>query len=282
MESLDATLRVKAGLVGLTGAATAGAADISGNSYKETLDGVYVTDGYGGDQGASSVYSDNGSAHAYDLGDAVSFPSLSDSYTDPISGTTYSTYLNYLKANALVISEPAKLNELANITPTSNFDYNDPKGRIRMDGSGNLTVSGIVYVEGGDLEMEKQGVQKTITYSGRGTVVVEGDVEIKVNLLTDTAGGKLFPTDHVLGIMTPGELEFDAANIDVMGAFYAETKIEARKQTDIAGTLVSNLVDAGTNVPSVYQVPALADNLPTGMINSSKIWYITTRSWKEI
>ena len=273
LESLGAVLRVKQGLVGLSGSAIAGQADISGNDYKETLDGVYVTDGYGGNKGASNVYSDNGTANAYDLGDVVTFPSLGDPYQD------YDTYQEYLKDNALVISDPAKLDELDDITPTSNFSYTDGTNTISMDGSGNLTISGIVYLDNdGTLGMGKHGSDKTITYSGSGIIVAEGDVEIDINLLT----ANTFPTSDVLGIMTPGEIEFDEANIDVMGAFYAETKIEAEKQTDIAGTLVSNYVDMGSQVPSVYQVPALYDNLPTGMINLWNIWAITTRSWQEI
>ena len=279
VESLEAVLRVKQGLAGLSGSATAGQTDVSGNDYKETLDGVYVTDGYGGNKGASNVYSDKGTANAYDLGDTVTFPSLSDPYQD------YDTYQEYLKDNALVISEPDQLDELDDITPTSNFTYTDGTNTISMDGNGNLTISGIVYIEGGDLEMKKQGSQRTITYSGSGIIVVAGDsdpsdaeVEIDVNLLT----ANTFPTSDVLGIMTPGEIEFDEANIDVMGAFYAETKIEVKKQTNVAGTLVSNYVDMGSQVPSVYQVPALYDNLPTGMTDSSNIWAITTRDWQEI
>ncbi|HEY3298521.1 MAG TPA: hypothetical protein VGK34_07690, partial [Armatimonadota bacterium] len=44
VQSLNAELRVKHGKVGLSGAATAGQANVTGNSVKETLDGVYVTD----------------------------------------------------------------------------------------------------------------------------------------------------------------------------------------------------------------------------------------------
>lgn len=273
VESLEAVLRVKQGLAGLSGSATAGQTDVSGNDYKETLDGVYVTDGYGGNKGASNVYSDNGTANAYDLGDTVTFPSLSDPYQD------YDTYQEYLKDNALVISEPDQLDELDDITPISNFTYTDGTNTISMDGNGNLTIDGIVYLDNdGTLGMGKYGSDKTITYSGSGIIVAEGDVEIDINLLT----ANTFPTSDVLGIMTPGEIEFDEANIDVMGAFYAETKIEVKKQTNVAGTLVSNYVDMGSQVPSVYQVPALYDSLPTGMINLSNIWTITTRDWQEI
>jgi hypothetical protein len=285
VQSLDTYLRVKNGKVGLSGTASVGESNITGNSYKETIDGAFVTEGYGGDFGATSVYADNGTSHHYDLGDYISFPSLSAPYTDPITKTNYATYLDYLRANALVISKPAETKELANITPVSNFTYTDGTNVIAMDGAGNLTIAGIVYVQGSDVVFKKYQDEKTIIYSGSGTILAEGDnnaadgaVSIDTNLLTCS----IFPTSDVLGIMTPGKLVFKAANIDVMGAFYAESAIQAQKQTDIAGTLVSNYVDMGVNVPSVFQVPALADNLPPGMIGSEKLWFLVREHWSEL
>jgi len=78
VETLGAELRVKNGLVGLSGSSQVGEVDASGNSEKETVDGIYVTTGWGGTAGSSQAYSDNGTANAYDLGDQVTFPSLSD------------------------------------------------------------------------------------------------------------------------------------------------------------------------------------------------------------
>ena len=41
-----------------------------------------------------------------------------------------------------------------------------------MDGSGNMTVSGIVYIDnGGSLNMLKSGSDKTITYTGSGAIL---------------------------------------------------------------------------------------------------------------
>lgn len=282
VDSLGAELRVKRGLVGLGGSATAGQADVPLNTLKETLDGVYVTDGYGGNQGASSVYSDNGTANVYDPGDTVTFPSLSSSYTDPNTGTTYTTYNTYAQANGLVITDAAKLSTLASLTPASSFTYTDGTNTISMDGSGNLTISGIVYLDNsGTLGMDKHKSNTTITYSGSGTIVAEGRVDIDVNLLT----ANTFPTTDALGIITPGVIEFDAANIDVMGAFYAETRIDAKKQTDVAGTFISNYVNMGQNVPSIFQVPDLSNYLPMGMIDSSiptTTWSFTMSDWQEM
>jgi hypothetical protein len=269
----------------LSGSATAGETHLLGNFYKETLDGAYVTDGYGGTAGASSVYSDNGTSHVYDLGDDVSFPRLSDSYTDPDTGIGYATYLDYLQSVALVISDPADLAELAAITPDSNFSYTDGVNGIASDGNGNLAISGIVYIQGGDLGMANAPGKDTIVYSGSGTILAEGDADTtngSVSLNVNLYSNGTFPTNDALGVMTPGTLIFDAATINAMGAFYAETKIDVMKQTNIAGTLVSNYIDMGLQVPSVFQVPALAVNLPAGMINSAATWSVATTVWQEI
>jgi len=274
VETLSAVLRVKRGIIGLSGSATAGEADVAGNAYKETIDAAYVTDGYGGSQGTANVHSDNGSSSAYDLGDTVSFPSLSDPYGG------YSTYQGYLEANALVISSAADLTTLANITPDSSFSFSSAKGSINMDGSGNLAVSGIVYIDnGGSLNTSKAGSNKTITYTGSGTILAEGNVQINTDLVTN--GNNSFPA-NILGIMTPNTIGFNEANIDVMGLFYAEDTIQAQKQTDIIGTVVSNYFDMGTNVPSVYQVPDVINHLPAGLIGQDATWIMKTVSWRKI
>lgn len=276
IELLEASVRIKNGLVGLSGTGVLGKPDSSGDSYKETLEGVYVTDGYGGNQGAGNVYSDNGTEHMYDLGDAIEFPSL----FKPYGG--YATYMDYLKDNALVITDPAQLNELANIQPNSNFTYTDSggKGSISMDGSGNLAIDGIVYIDnGGNLGMKWTGKSSTINYTGRGSIVVTGDVEMKVNLYT--SGNNSFP-NNIIGIMTPNSITFDSSQKEVMGAFYAEGEINCTKQTEVIGTFVSNFFNMGNQVPSIYQVPALADNLPPGMISTDSIWIILTVAWQEL
>jgi len=274
VETLSAVLRVKRGIVGLSGSATAGEADAAGNAYKETIDAAYVTDGYGGSQGTANVHSDNGSSSAYDLGDTVSFPSLSDPYGG------YSTYQGYLEANALVISAAADLTTLASITPDSTFSFSSAKGSISMDGDGNMTVSGIVYIDnGGSLNMSAAGSDKTVTYTGSGAILAEGNVQINANLVTN--GNNSFPA-NILGIMTPNTIGFNEANIDVMGLFYAEGTVNAQKQTDIVGTIVSNYFNMGTNVPSVFQVPDIINHLPAGLIGQDATWVMKTVSWRKI
>ncbi|MCQ9208037.1 MAG: pilus assembly PilX N-terminal domain-containing protein [Omnitrophica bacterium] len=276
VESLGAKLRIKRGKLGLSGSATVGGPDVVGNAYKETVDAVFITDGYGGSQGAESVYSDNGSGNPYDLGNSVQFPSLSAPHDDDPS----ITYQQFLRNNAYVIEDALELNEIANITPDSNFSYGDVLGSISMDGNGNMTINGVVYIDGGDLNMDKQGSDKTITYSGTGSILVTGNVGINVNLLTPAVANS-YPA-NIMGIMTPQEITFNAPNIDVMGIFYAETKITAEKQTDIAGTIISNYFDMSDQVPSIFQVPATADSLPLGMIAAGKLWVVRVVAWQKL
>lgn len=265
VQTLNAVLRVKRGIVGVSGSATVGEPNVASNSTKETVDAVYSNDGFGGNQGNNGVYSDNSTTHAYDLGDSVAFPSLNTPYQG------YATYKAWLKANALVISSAADLAQVANITPGSNFSLSNARGTISMS-AGNLSISGIVYIDnGGSLNFNKQGVDKNITYSGKGSIYVDGNVGINTNLVT--SGNVSFPT-NIVGIMTPNTITFNEAQIDVMGIFYAETQVTVEKQTDIMGSIVSNYFDMGTNVPSIFQVPATVNGMPPGMVGSNSVWYL--------
>ena len=60
-----------------------------------------------------------------------------------------------------------------------------------------------------------------------------------------------------------------------MGAFYAQGRLTSMKQTVVTGTFVSNYFDMGINVPEIYQVPTMADNLPLGMIGMYPILFFS-------
>ena len=88
-QTLKTKLRVKHGLVNTSGNAEIGSATNYTNNgvfMKGNVDGVYSNDGF---TGTKAVYSDNGMANGYDLGDKVSFPVLSDVYRDPTSTPQY-------------------------------------------------------------------------------------------------------------------------------------------------------------------------------------------------
>jgi type II secretory pathway pseudopilin PulG len=271
VKTLNAILRVKQGIVGLSGYASVGEQDRPGDSDKETVDACYVTDGFGGTAGKDNVYSDNGWVNDYDLGDTVLFPSLSD----PTG--SYLTYQDYFRDGALVISNPDELNVLANIDADSRFNFTDGVNTISMDGRGNLKIAGKIYIDGGGINFDDR--RNTINYTGSGTVLATGDCLIDANLVTPTNNS--FP-DNILGIMTPGNITIGTnSQLDVMGLFYAENKIVIQKQTDLVGTIVSNYFDIGSQVPNIFQVPETVNHMPPGMIGQDGHWFMRIVSWKQ-
>ncbi len=272
LETLNANLRVKRGVVGLSGSSSVGEINQNGNAYKETVDGVYVQDGWGGNQGAAQVYSDNGTTNGWDLGENIHFPSLSD----PAPENTSQTFQEYFHDHALVLT-----NELSNLDARSSFSYSNANGSISMDGNGNMVISGRVYIDGNNnFFVTKNGNDKTVTYTGKGTILATGNVDIDVNLVTP-ATGRTFPT-NIVGFMTPHQITLaTSSQLDVMGLFYAEEQVVVARQTDIVGTIVSNYFDVGTNVPAVFQVPETVNNMPPGMIGGSSNWFIVV-SWQKI
>lgn len=268
VETLSAKLRVKHGRVDISGSATVGASNVTGDTTKETMDGAYVSDGYGGTKGSASVYSDNGAAHGYDLGDGiVTFPAM----TDPYPG--YASYQAYLAANSLQIGSDLTLSG-------TSYAASNAYGSISYNATtGLLQVSGIVYVNG---DIQLYGKSKAMTYSGSGTLVSTEDIDVHCDVLPQTG----FPvTDrlgmiaaHNMGIATGG----GDSQLTMAVAAYAQYRITIGKQCEIAGSIVSSYF-AMSNVPHIYQVPQLSDNLPPGMPGGDPIWIVTlsTLSWED-
>jgi hypothetical protein len=284
VNTLDSELRVKHGKVALSGIATIGFPDESGGSpqIKETVDGCYVTDGWGGNQGTANVYSDNGTTEEYDLGDEMSFPVIDVPYTDPNTGIEYSTYLDYLSNNALVISGDLLLKPGVSVAEQSNAH-----GSISMDASGNLDIDGIVYVTGDILMEAGDGGDKhnPILFDGRGTLVSQGKTDISTHVLSKGQ----FCTDDVIGFISATDINIGCgsgdAELDIMGAFYAQYKITNKKQNQLAGAMVSNYFQID-NVPDLFHTPAIVENLPPGMPGGVTINIYTYRvvpgTWREL
>ena len=82
-----------------------------------------------------------------------------------------------------------------------------------------------------------------------------------------------------LGLIAGNDLEL--ANgageswIQVMAAMYAENKTSIKKQSRIAGAVVSTYFDLGTNVPRIFQAPNLSSNLPPGMPGANPMLFVT-------
>lgn len=326
VHTLEANLRVKNGLVGMSGNSEIGEPDMAGDDIKETMDGTYVADGWtgnsvldDGDRGDSTaVFSDNGWDEGYDLGDKVAFPVLTDDWRDPNDGSrvqdpatgVWYTHEDYF-SQVLVADENDPVdgvysgNIVLNARGTS-FYWNATTGEelsgadaeaatpnpsddyIQFNaGANTLLMNGQIRVDG-TLTFKGQGNDTTINYSGRAAMLVYGNVTIDANLLacnngdpTDTI--ESFPANNIIGIMASQDMMVGSTSqLEIMGAFYAQGKITAQKQTDVMGTFVSNYFDMGTNVPSIYQVPDLADNLPLGMIGNYPILALSRVSWREV
>jgi hypothetical protein len=279
VETLDAEMRVKHGRVNLSGTAHIGDPDAPGGSplEKETMDGMYVNDGYGGTAGSSQVYSDNGTADGYDLPEGtIKFPSLND------TSYGYPDHRAYLLDNALIIHGDLEIKPgVTYTTPAS------PKGSLSIDASGNMRISGIVLVTGEVRFSAGSGGRKhdPIVYDGRGTVVSGGNMYINTHMVTRDE----FPTNDVMGFLACQDLEIGtgsgSAQLAMLGAFYSQQTIINEKQNQLAGAMVSNHFSM-QNVPSIYQVPALVDNLPPGMPGGNTVtiyvWKELASTWREI
>jgi hypothetical protein len=283
VQSLAAKLRVKHGRVDISGTATVGQANATGGSpaVKETINGTFVNDGYGGNSGTTNVYSDNGTSKRYDLKDFIQFPDIIDTDTAPIHGVVYDTHMAYLQSpwEGLQITGPLNLQPNQTYGPVSDAFGN----RLYVNGAtGQIEISGIVTVSG-DINFNRASGSDTFRYTGRGTLVSSGNMFIHTNILSTGT----FPTTDVMGFIARRRMELATgggdSHLDLMGAFYAQEQMVSQKQNEIAGTFVSSYFSM-QNVPHMYQVPTLSDNLPPGMPGSEPIWVVTTQvnSWKEV
>lgn len=284
IETLDAEARCKHGRIAISGSATIGSNDvIDGGTSKNKLDGVFVNDGFAGNAGAASVFSDNGTAEAYDLdGYDIHFPLITGIGSEPYfhGGTEYNTYKDFYDSKALVV--PVTLIK----STTTAFSYGpDAWGNsfsfTPASGStpANLNITGVVKVAG-DIQI---GAKDSIKYTGNGTLYSAGTVRIDGDFLP--AAGKQFPTTARIGIVAKNDIMLatgaGSSQLTMAGAFYAQGTIVSRKQNQIAGTFVANYYDMGTNVPNIYQVPSLVNNMPPAMPGDKLIFSIQQRTWRE-
>lgn len=274
--TLNSELRVKHGKVNLSGTATVGDPNIIGNLVKETVDGVFVNDGYGGNQGVGNIYSDNGYSNRYDLGDRVDFPYLTGvEYTDPNTGVNYSNYSDFLDAMSMNLSA-----SVTSITPTTPaFSYSSGTNSISWNPTTKtMTINGLVKV--GNLDMSVKG--GTIYFSGTGTIYSTGSVSVHGSVMPST----MFPTTDSIGVIAKNDINLATgggeSQINAMGAWYAGGTIRSAKQSQFAGTFVADYFDMGTNVPSIYQVPTLSTNLPPFMPGADvHIVVISVNTWNR-
>jgi hypothetical protein len=181
----------------------------------------------------------------------------------------------YLKANALVVNSGVTFQPGVTYGPIS-----DGKGNsIQVDSSGNINIQGIVYFDG-DISFAKNGGNKSMRYSGRGTVVSSGNISVETDVLPTLT----FPTIYAMGFISRHKMSLGTSSqLSLAGAFYAQETITSTKQNELLGTFVSSYFQM-QNVPHMYQVPSLVSNLPPGMPGADRIWIKSIRidSWREI
>ena len=296
--TLEAKLRVKNGLVGMSGNSEVGEPNQTGNSIKETMDGIYVTDGWTGnglDANGDPInaYSDNGVHEEYDLSGAVPFPTYDDDggrdhlnyylETGPIGQGLQHVYNGdmTIQANRNFYWNATNDTEASNVA-LGNGDmpsFADLQTKINSNeffvwfdaGNNRLVTNGRIPIDGDLTFARGSGNDKSINYSGKGTFLTydssgganHGDVSIEVDLRTvnmdgTTAGS--FPHANLLGVMAERNMTVGSnSQLEIMGGFYAQDTVTVNKQTVIVGTIVGNNFDMGTNVPEIYQVPELPD-----------------------
>ncbi|MCX5771249.1 MAG: hypothetical protein NTZ09_13415, partial [Candidatus Hydrogenedentes bacterium] len=138
----------------------------------------------------------------------------------------------------------------------------------------------------GSLTLTGQGNDRTMYYTGRGAILVNGNATIDANLLTLNADGTTalsYPAANCFGVMASGDMSVGGSSqLDLMGGFYAQGTVTSSFQSTTMGTFVGNFFNMGNQVPEIYQVPELASNLPLGMIGNYPIMSLGVESWREL
>ena len=277
VESLDAEVRVQGGNINLSGNVLWGEADVPGNGYKEELDGFYC-DGPLNLSGSAAVHHTD--AGGYDAS-GIEFPSLEDPYYDQAAHP--GSHRDYLDTVGYAIP----VSEISENTP--GFMYDDMNGNSATwdPATGTLDIEGIIRVAGNlHIATKNEGV----AYRGEGTIYASGDIHIHGDLMpTGDYLDTLDPDMNNLGLIAGDDMNIASGPgeswVIVMAALYANDKTKVAKQTRIAGAIVANYFDLGTNVPRVFQAPGLASHLPPGMPGADPMLFVTgvdVTNWYQV
>ncbi len=313
VSTLNANLRAKNGLVGMSGNSEIGQPNDAGNTFKETMDGVYVNDGWTGNSidgngDPTHVYSDNGWDNGYDLGNAVPFPTYDDDggkdhldyYLEKNADTSKGLQYEYVgnltikpsggnvywnaTTNTLVTGQAVGTNGMpteAQLNPDHYYVWFN-------DATDTMVINGRIPVQGNiNLTSGNGASNKLINYKGKGTMLAYdpnsaggGDVKIDASLKTTN-----FPATNLFGIQAQDDMTIGVSSqLEIMGGFYAQDGVIVDKQSTIMGTIVGDYFDMGTNVPKIYQVPELANQWTSimRMIGSDPVLFLLPVSWREL
>lgn len=278
VQSLGAELRVEQGDVALSGSVVWGEQDVTGNNFMEEVDGVYSD--------APIALSGSAEVNPVDEGpyDATGmpFPTLADPYYHAPTATNYATHRLFLDTNSLTIVE----NNISVDTPS--FNHNNAFGSIDWNQATNtMTIDGIVRVNG-NLDLAKKN--DPILYDGRGTLFAVGDVAIHDDVLPQDNYLQTGTMNYDnLGIIADNDLDIATGGgetfVKVMAAMYAQNETTIRKQSRIAGAIVTLFFDMGNNVPRIFQAANLSANLPPGMPGGDPMLFVTgadVTNWYQV
>jgi hypothetical protein len=288
---LKSTFRIKNGRVDMT--LGSGGIGSSSNPFK----GIYVTDGadsngdgvnddiLGGDnEGAGqNIYALKGATKPkpYGLGDSIQMPAIDPAWLndnsmdltvstdteDPLSSTPKG-----LIDGDLELTGPFKEGSTWYYPDISKTDGTNS---IVFDSSSRvLTINGIIKVK-------SLTISEDITYSGRGTFYVTGATTIDGNVLTPALS---YPTTNVMGVISTGDITLgvNSSQLFLTGVYYSIGTITSSNQTELAGIIVCKAFDITAQVPKIWQVPSIPDNLPPGMPEHEANWVFTEMTWRSV
>lgn len=287
IEQLGTEVRVKHGRISINGSATIGAGgSIDGGTSKGTVDGVYVNDGFTGNQGASAVFSDNGTTNSYDLASlGINFPIVAGIGAEPYVDSTklqWPTQESFLEARSLTVPVTSITETTAAFSYGPDAYGNKISFTPKSGGTpATLNVTGIVRFAN---DLQVGASKQEIRYKGNGTLYCRKTISVSASFLPEA--GLTFPTTARVGMLALQDLKLACGNGDAQlkmaGAFYAQGTVISRKQNQIAGTFVGNFYDMGTNVPNIYQVPSLPYNMPPGMPGDKRYFTLKAKSWRNV
>lgn len=159
----------------------------------------------------------------------------------------------------------------------------------RQEGLLVFNGSPTIYVTGNLRFGNNTGNTTTIYVLGKGTFIVEDEVEFYGSVVPSAGGNKpfspdysSFPLTNSLGIVTPAEIELELTGVKdgrVYAALYGREEIEFEKQLNFYGAAMTREMEFENN-PSLYFVDNLAKNLPPGMPQPKTT--VSILSWKEV
>ena len=256
-QSLNGIMRVKHGKVSLEGDSQIGAPETT-TSYKDTMDGVYIADGYSEPDDVNQVFTDKAGVYSDtippDLQSQIKMPSLSNEILPGVS------YQNWLSTNSLHI-------------PSLNIDFTTgtattlsaKKGEIESNYPGTIITANTISGDFTITRTDSNGNQHSFSWTNssktlqvKGVVTVDGNLDLgdgrktggDITYITDptningttTVGSTIFANSDIAegsgkimihnGVLPAGSKSFATPGGETL-AFVAKDKIEiALKDSD--------------------------------------------------